>query len=135
MYEIISTVMEPGPDGCKPRCVTWSYDGVMESSTKQRKDNKLLITLATLSCYNFQNSDLRSVTTTGFSQFLERYPQWLMLRIAELEVQVNEEYRVYDFTGILGSVGGSLGLFIGFSFLDMILHILDQAWRYRCGKK
>ena len=73
--------------------------------------------------------------TSGYSQSLERYPQWLMVRIAELEVQVNEEYKVYDFTGILGSVGGSLGLFIGFSFLDMILRIIDQAWRYRCGKK
>ena len=43
MYEIIATVMEPGPDGCKLSCVTWAYDGISEGSTKQRKDNMRLI--------------------------------------------------------------------------------------------
>ena len=34
---------------------------------------------------------------------------------------VNEEYVVYDFAGFISSVGGMIGLFIGFSFLDLIL--------------
>ena len=37
------------------------------------------------------------------------------------EVKVEEEYVVYSFSGIVGTVGGSLGLFIGFSFLDCLL--------------
>ena len=35
--------------------------------------------------------------------------------------KVEEEYLVYNFSGIVGTVGGSLGLFIGFSFLDFML--------------
>ena len=34
-----------------------------------------------------------------------------------------EEYLLYDFTELVGSVGGTLGLFIGFSFYDIILKI------------
>ena len=33
---------------------------------------------------------------------------------------VNQEYLIYDWIGLIGSVGGSLGLFLGFSFLDLI---------------
>ena len=36
------------------------------------------------------------------------------------KVKVEEEYVVYSFSGIVGTVGGSLGLFIGFSFLDCL---------------
>ena len=37
------------------------------------------------------------------------------------KIKVEEEYAVYSFSGIVGTVGGSLGLFIGFSFLDCLL--------------
>ena len=46
------------------------------------------------------------------------------IKIDSSEVTVYEEYKVYDFNGILGTVGGSLGLFVGFSFLDCMLFIL-----------
>ena len=36
------------------------------------------------------------------------------------KVKVEEEYIVYSFSGIVGTVGGSLGLFVGFSFLDCL---------------
>ena len=38
---------------------------------------------------------------------------------------VFEEYLVYDTTGIIGSVGGTLGLFVGFSFRDVIFYLID----------
>ena len=38
---------------------------------------------------------------------------------------VYEEYYVYDFNGMLGSIGGSLGMFLGFSFFDLICHFLS----------
>ena len=41
------------------------------------------------------------------------------------EVQVQEEYLLCDITGFVGSIGGTLGLFIGFSFLDIIDMVLD----------
>jgi hypothetical protein len=37
------------------------------------------------------------------------------------------EYFVYTFTGILGSVGGSLGLFLGFSFWQLGVDLLAKA--------
>jgi hypothetical protein len=41
---------------------------------------------------------------------------WLVL--ASNIVTIHEEYLVYDFLSFVGSVGGSLGLFVGFSFFD-----------------
>ena len=40
-------------------------------------------------------------------------------------ITVHEEYLVYDVIGVIGSIGGSLGLFIGFSFYDLICKVLD----------
>ena len=39
-------------------------------------------------------------------------------------ILVYENYAVYDFSGIVGTVGGSLGLFIGFSFMDFMLMLI-----------
>ena len=36
-----------------------------------------------------------------------------------------KEYLVYDGVGMFGSIGGSLGLFIGFSLFDSLCFILD----------
>ena len=55
----------------------------------------------------------------------------LNIRIEGKEITVYEEYVVYDFNGIVGTVGGSLGLFVGFSFLDIILLIIA----FPCDKK
>ena len=46
----------------------------------------------------------------------------------DLSITVNEEYWVYDTTGLIGAIGGSLGLFAGFSFFDCICLILN--WIY-----
>ena len=35
------------------------------------------------------------------------------------------EYRIYDTTGMIGTVGGSLGLFLGFSFYGVLSDVLD----------
>ena len=37
-----------------------------------------------------------------------------------------QEYYIYDTTGFISSVGGTLGLFIGFSFYDVIKKFLDN---------
>ena len=43
--------------------------------------------------------------------------------------QVNEEYMVYDAIGLIGTVGGTLGLFIGFSFRDVIDYFINKMSR------
>ena len=37
------------------------------------------------------------------------------------------EYLIYDEIGMFGSIGGSLGLFVGFSLFDSICFILDSV--------
>ena len=41
------------------------------------------------------------------------------------QITVHEEYIVYDTLGIIGSVGGTLGLFIGFSFSGLVSSIME----------
>ena len=43
-------------------------------------------------------------------------------------IDVHEEYLVYDVNGLIGSVGGTLGLFCGASFADVIFFIIDYLW-------
>ena len=45
------------------------------------------------------------------------------------DMTVNEEYLIYDFVGAIGSIGGSLGLFMGFSCLDLGFHFIDLLFR------
>ena len=44
---------------------------------------------------------------------------------ANSERKVNQEYYIYDGLAMVGSIGGSLGLFIGFSFFDVMCLVLD----------
>ena len=41
-------------------------------------------------------------------------------------VTISEEYLIYDFVGMLGSIGGTLGMFIGFSFFGTLSFLLSQ---------
>jgi len=46
--------------------------------------------------------------------------------MASSKMKVDEEYLVQDFVGMLGSIGGTLGLFVGFSFTGSLSFVLDQ---------
>ena len=39
---------------------------------------------------------------------------------------VNEEYLVYDLPSLVGSVGGTIGIFVGFSVYDLVVLIIDN---------
>ena len=43
------------------------------------------------------------------------------------EIQVQTEYLIYDFNGLLGFIGGTLGLFIGFSFYGLLTDLINTA--------
>ena len=47
-------------------------------------------------------------------------------------IQVEEEYVVVDFFALVASVGGSLGLFLGFSVLDCLLHLKSGLVKRHC---
>ena len=39
--------------------------------------------------------------------------------------EMNREYLIYDVWSLIGTVGGALGLFVGFSFYDFVLVVVD----------
>ena len=41
---------------------------------------------------------------------------------------IKEEIRIYDTASLIGSLGGTLGLFVGFSFLGVLNYILDRLF-------
>jgi FtsH-binding integral membrane protein len=50
----------------------------------------------------------------------------IWLGLGTTDVTMLEEVLIYDFTAIVAAVGGSLGLFIGFSFLDVFKAAIDK---------
>ncbi len=45
----------------------------------------------------------------------------------EIETTITKQVVLYDFNTIVAGIGGSLGLFLGFSFLDLGLKIVSWA--------
>ena len=41
--------------------------------------------------------------------------------------EVNTEYLIYDLLSLIGTIGGTLSLFIGFSFYDLFVAIIDYG--------
>ena len=72
-----------------------------------------------------------TITQINPSSYYHRSLYWLYIFQSQ-NVQVQEEYFVYDFTGFVGSVGGTFGLFIGFSFwsfLNTIIELCLKIWQ------
>ncbi len=51
---------------------------------------------------------------------------YIMVKFRSSLVRVRQEVLLYDFNAIVGTMGGSLGLFLGFSCFDVIRKVL--AW-------
>ena len=45
-------------------------------------------------------------------------------------MNIEKEYLIHDFIGMLGSIGGTLGMFIGFSFLGVISSMLEYLQKF-----
>ena len=50
-------------------------------------------------------------------------------------IQVYQEYLVYDIDGMIGSIGGTLGLFIGLSFLSIFNEFINVCKNYFIPKQ
>jgi hypothetical protein len=46
-----------------------------------------------------------------------------------LDIVEEREYSLYDFNSFVSAVGGSLGLFVGFAFLNLIEYISIKIQR------
>ena len=100
IYQRIST--EPAKIGCPEECTTWIYKAGVEPMHANAMKTAAL--------------------------FVQKRPNpvnlWIALHSGKVEVQ--QEVEVYDFGSIVGSVGGSLGLFVGFSVLQCLLDFYDK---------
>ena len=63
-------------------------------------------------------------TTTKLSKKKPSTAIWLMF--STIDVTTLEEVLLFDFAAIVAAVGGSLGLFIGFSFLDVFKAAINK---------
>ena len=50
------------------------------------------------------------------------------------DIEIHQEFLVYDENELIGSIGGTLGLFIGFSFLDTLKNWFDKLKRFIISK-
>ena len=60
------------------------------------------------------------------NEFDNRHNITFAYKIANSKLKVEEEYLIQDFVGMLGSIGGTLGLFVGFSIFGGLSFILDH---------
>ena len=70
---------------------------------------------------------------TDYPDYSKLHRFWEIKFMSKTE-EVNQEYLIYDITGFVGSVGGTLGLFIGFSFLDTLKNWFDKLKQFIISK-
>ena len=112
-HEVFLEELASNPN-CKPDCESWSYQVTKATHFTKKGD---LLSYHISSCTEY---------FCGFTATNATFPDyngdfkgaWFWLNGPK--VKVEEEYVVYSFSGIVGTVGGSMGLFVGFSFLDCL---------------
>ena len=113
---------------CKPNCVSWNYDVKVRHMTPKSR--------FAIKTYHYNITLFTKPPASAFTATVPRvrnndstFDHWsrFWLKLEGPDIKLHEEYIVYDFNGIVGTVGGSLGLFIGFSFLDFLIYLLNKA--------
>ena len=120
MWQLSEEELQLNP-ACSPKCERKVYNGVVDYGSKNGKEEVAIMFLN----YPILYLIAAHMGATPDDAFIaERTGFWVLL--ATPIVVVYEKYAVYDFGGIVGMVGGSLGLFIGFSFMDFMLMLIKM---------
>ena len=96
-----------------PQCQSWEEYGCMKGEIEEKIDGIKNICPSACETVEYVGNVLHNVYLNS--------PVFRWTYDIRQQMVVYEEYVVYDFAGFISSVGGMLGLFIGFSFLDFIL--------------
>ena len=82
-------------------------------------------------CQNLEYSGQITETVQVMTNFPHDIGQRvdLSLQSTSLYRTIIEEYKIYDEVALIGSIGGSLGLFLGFSFYGVLSDVLDHFWK------
>ena len=129
---------EQWTDGCIPRNFyeslnpffdkkTFLCEGEIDQSSNCSK--QLLFDIIQSNRCKNPCSTTEFIGKVSFEGEIENIPMnhrtWFSYNIkAPAMISVQKQYLIYDFEGLVGSVGGTLGMFIGFSFINIITHIL-----------
>lgn len=74
------------------------------------------------SCQVHEHScEISSNPTPGEDSFYAA----IYMYMSYIEVEFRREHRLYDLNNIIAAVGGSMGLFLGFSFLSFFKNTID----------
>ena len=93
---IYSNVFYKDANSCLESCITREYNGKVDYESSK------------------SNEEIEDKTFDLSVKFSRPY-----------KMTTFEEYLLYDFLALVGSVGGTLGLFVGFSFYDFVLKITN----------
>jgi hypothetical protein len=70
-----------------------------------------------------QNNEVQIVATHTYSPEIDNF---FYLTVASADIIVEEEIRIFDANSIVASIGGSLGLLIGFTFLQCLGELFNK---------
>ena len=121
----------------KYKCIPIEYTNIFKLS-----DTNLPFSTTCIEQSGFMNKELleildkcsKACTTFEYSGTIVTHPEvfnnsrstglgfWFN---GENEMAASEEYLIYEITGVIGSIGGTLGLFIGFSFFDVSAKLIN----------
>ena len=87
-------------------------------------------------CSTFEyHGEHEFLSDPGLNQSKVAFDFWMVGN----EVQGKRQYLIYDFNGLIGFVGGTLGLFVGFSIYSLVEKCLDIlkpiAMKYSARKR
>ena len=66
------------------------------------------------------------VNTIGAYEKFNEFGPTVYVEMWSMLKQIKEEIEVISFASLIGSVGGSLGMFFGFSIASYILYLVDR---------
>ena len=127
--------------GCEYKCIANQFMGVFDmypNTTLQKCKTEPSSTCnydAMIKCYFSKNTtkncldpcniEIYTENSFVFERKIDKNNMTLMLKYESMAIKVSEEYLAYDFANFIGTLGGSLGLFIGFSYTGFFGSIID----------
>lgn len=112
-------------EACYTRENMNTINNVMQE-TMSKAESKII------SCPELCSADLFTLSENENPIFSEKSENVTEVYLSwdDLDVLIEEEYLLLDFNAIVSAVGGSLGLFLGFSCLDFLLKLLSKIETY-----